>query len=89
MRYITVGERFYAAWDAMVLLYTHYPTITPVTEEQIEDDLIKYLEAHGAVADDLDCTIEMTLENGGLILVDPQIMASLMLKDVKEALKHD
>lgn len=88
MRYITIGERFYAACDAMVLLYTRYPTITPVTEVQIEDDLIKYLEAHGAVADDLDCTIEMTLENGGLILVDPQIIASLMLKDVKKVLQH-
>lgn len=88
MRYITIGERFYAACDAMVLLYTSYPTITPVTEEQIEDDLIKYLEAHGAVEDDLDCTIEMALENGGLILVDPQIMASLMLKDVKKVLQH-
>lgn len=89
MKYITIGERFYAALDAMVLLYTSYPTITPVTEEQIEDDLIKYLEAHGAAADDLDCTIEMAIENGGLILVDPQIIASLMLKDVKEAQKHD
>lgn len=89
MRYITNGERFYAAWDAMVLLYTRYPTITPVTEEQIEDDLIKYLEDHGAIADDLDCTIKMTLENGGFIIVDPQTIASLILQDVKEVLQHD
>ena len=88
MRYLTIKARFYAALDTMVLLYTQYPTITPVTEEQIEDDLIKYLEAHGAVADDLDYTSEIILENDDLILVDPQIIAPLMLKDVKEALKH-
>ena len=88
MRYITIRRSFYAAWDAMVLLYTQYPTITPVTEGQIEDDLIKYLEAHGAVVDDLDYTSEKILENGDFILVDPQIMATLMLKDVKEVLKH-
>lgn len=89
MRYLTIRKRFYAALDAMVLLYTSYPTITPVTEAQIEDDLIKYLEAHGAAADGLDYTNEIILENDDLILVDPQIIAPLMLKDVKEAQKHD
>lgn len=88
MKYLIVKECFYAACDTMVLLYTQYPTITPVTEEQIEDDLIKYLEAHGAVADDLDYTSEKILGNGDFILVDPQIVATLMLKDVKEVLKH-
>lgn len=89
MRYITIGERFYAAWDAMVLLYTSYPTITPVTEEQIEDDLIKYLKTHGAVADELDCISEKIIEDSNLILVDPQSIAPLILQDVKEALQHD
>ena len=89
MKYITIGERFYAAWDAMVLLYTRYPTITPTIEEQIELDLITYLEAHGAVADDLDYTSEIILENDGFILVDPQIIAPLILQDIKEALQHD
>lgn len=89
MRYITIRRSFYDACDAMVLLYTRYPTITPVIEEQIEDDLIEYLEAHGAVADDLDYTSKIILENGDLTLVNPQIIAHLMLKDVKEALQHD
>ena len=84
MRYLTIKARFYAALDTMVLLYTQYPTITPVTEEQIEDDLIKYLESHGVAVDDLD----YISEESDLTLVDPQIMATLMLKDVKEALKH-
>lgn len=90
MRYITIEERFYAAWDAMVLLYTHYPTITPVIEEQIEHDLIAYLEAHGTTADDdLDYILDYISDESDLILVDPQTTASLILQDVKEALKHD
>ena len=84
MRYITIRRRFYAACDAMVLLYTRYPTITPAIEEQIEGDLIAYLEVHGVVyepgyiSDDRD-----------FIVVDPQIIAPLILQDVKEALQHD
>ena len=83
MRYITFREGFYAACDAMALLYTRYPTITPVIEEQIEDDLIKYLESHGVayepgyISDERD-----------LIVVDPQIIAPLILQDVKEELQH-
>ena len=84
MRYLTIKASFYSAWDTMVLLYTQYPTITPVTDEQIEDDLIKYLEAHGAVADDLD----YISDKSDLILVDPQTIAPLILQDVKEALQH-
>ena len=88
MRYITIGERFYAAWDAMVMLYTRYPTITPVIEEQIEHDLIAYLEAHGAVYEP-----GYISDESDLIVVDPQIIAPLMLQDIKlqdikEALKH-
>lgn len=83
MRYITNREGFYAACDAMALLYTRYPTITPVIEEQIEDDLIKYLESHGIayepgyISDERD-----------LIVVDPQIIAPLILQDIKEELQH-
>ena len=88
MRYITIENRFYAAWDTMVLLYTQYPTITPVTEEQIEDDLISYLKIHGAVASDLDYTSEEILKESGLKVVDPQIIAPLILQDVKEELQH-
>lgn len=89
MRYITIRKSFYAACDAMVLLYKRYPTITPAIEEQIEDDLIAYLEAHGAVADELDYNSEIIIENGDFIIVDPQTIAPLILQDVKEALKHD
>lgn len=83
MRYLTVKARFYAAWDAMVLIYTQYPTITPVTEEQIEHDLIAYLDRHGYITDKLwsnddSCTI-----------VNTEITAGQILRDVKEALKHD
>lgn len=85
MRYITNRDGFYAACDAMALLYTRYPTITPVIEEQIEDDLIAYLESHGAVADELDYTIE----NGDFIIVDPQTIAPLILQDIKEVQQHD
>lgn len=85
MRYITFREGFYAACDAMALLYTRYPTITPAIEEQIEDDLIKYLEAHGVAADDLDYVDH----EKDLILVDPQTIAPLILQDVKEVLQHD
>ena len=89
MRYITIRERFYAAWDAMVLLYTRYPTITPVIEEQIEHDLIAYLEVHGVAADDLD----YISHESDHILVDPQTIAPLILQDiklqdVKEELQH-
>lgn len=89
MRYITNREGFYAACDAMALLYTRYPTITPTIEEQIELDLITYLEGYGAVADDLDYTSEMILKNDGFIVVDPQTIAPLILQDVKEVLQHD
>lgn len=89
MRYITNREGFYAACDAMALLYTRYPTITPAIEEQIEDDLIAYLESHGAVADELDYTSEIILENDGFILVDPRSIAPLILQDIKEVLQHD
>lgn len=84
MRYITFREGFYAACDAMALLYTRYPTITPAIEEQIEDDLIAYLEAHGVayepgyISDERD-----------IIVVDPQIIAPLILQDIKEELQHD
>lgn len=91
MKYITIGERFYAAWDAMVLLYTSYPTITPVTEEQIEDDLIKYLEAHGT-AYESDCDayeLDYISAEDDLVIVDPQTIAPLILQDVKEVLQHD
>lgn len=88
MRYITNREGFYAACDAMALLYTRYPTITPAIEEQIEDDLIAYLEAHGAVADELDYNSEIILGNDGFIIVDPQAIAPLILQDIKEALQH-
>lgn len=89
MRYITNRDGFYAACDAMALLYTRYPTITPAIEEQIEDDLIAYLEAHGVVADELDYNSEIILENDGYIIVDPQTIAPLILQDVKEVLQHD
>lgn len=91
MRYIINEERFYAAWDAMVLLYTRYPTITPVIEEQIEHDLIAYLEAHGA-AYESDCVayeLDYISAEDDLILVDPQTIAPLILQDVKEVLQHD
>ena len=84
MKYITIGERFYAACDAMVLLYTRYTTITPVIEEQIEHDLIAYLEAPGIAADDLDYVDH----EKDLILVDPQTIAPLILQDIKEELQH-
>lgn len=82
MRYITHGERFYATWDAMILIYTQYPTITPVTEEQIEHDLIAYLDKHGYITDEL-CS-----DDDRFTVVDSKIAAHLMLQDVKEALKH-
>lgn len=80
MRYITFREGFYAACDAIALLYTRYPTITPAIEEQIENDLIAYLETHGAAADDLDYVDH----EKDLILVDPQTIAPLILQDIKE-----
>lgn len=91
MRYITFREGFYAAWDAMVLLYTRYPTITPTIEEQIELDLITYLEAHGT-AYESDCDayeLDYINSEDELILVDPQTIAPLILQDIKEALQHD
>ena len=82
MRYFIEKLRYYSAWDTMVLMYTQYPTITPVVEEQIENDLIAYLDKHGHITDDL-CS-----DDDRFTVVDPQIIAPLMLKDVKEALQH-
>ena len=83
MRYITIRRSFYAACEAMVLLYTRYPTITPTIEEQIEDDLIAYLDKHGYITD------ELVSGNGDFVIINPEVMARVILKDVKEALKHD
>lgn len=83
MRYMTIKERFYAAWDAMVLVYTQYPTITPVAEEQIEHDLIAYLDKHGYITDEL-CS-----NDDRFTIVDTKITAHLILQDVKEAHQHD
>lgn len=83
MRYYTPRERFYGAWDAMVLLYTQYPTITPVTEEQIEHDLIAYLEKHGTHTDD------WFSDDDEFITLGPKYMASAILQDVKDVLQHD
>ena len=91
MRYITFREGFYAACDAMALLYTRYPTITPVIEEQIEDDLIKYLESHGT-AYESDCAayeLDYIDAEDDLVLIDPQTIAPLILQDIKEELQHD
>ena len=82
MRYMTIRERFYVAWDAMVLIYTQYPTITPVTEEQIEHDLIAYLDKHGYITDEL-CS-----DDDRFTIVNTKIAARLILEDVKEAQKH-
>lgn len=82
-RYKTLKNRFYAAWDTMVLMYTQYPTITPVTEEQIEHDLIAYLDKHGYITDDL-CS-----DDDRFKIVNTKITAGLILEDVKEAQKHD
>ena len=82
MRYFIEKPRFYSAWDTMVLMYTQYPTITPVTEEQIKDDLIAYLDKYGYITDNL-CSYD------GYTLVNPEITASLILQDVKEVLNHD
>ena len=83
MRYLIVKKCFYAAWDTMVLMYTQYPTITPVTEEQIKDDLIAYLDKYAYITDDLSS------DDDEYTVVNPEIAASLILQDVKEALKHD
>lgn len=83
MRYITFREGFYAACDAMALLYTRYPTITPAIEEQIEDDLIAYLEVHGVAYEP-----GFICDERDLIVVDPQIIAPLILQDIKEELQH-
>lgn len=82
-RYMTLKRRFYAACDAMVILYTQYPSITPVAEEQIEHDLIAYLDKHGYITD------ELVSDNGDFVIIDPEIMARVMLKDVREAQTHD
>ena len=82
-RYMTLRRRFYAACDAMVILYTQYPSITPVVEEQIEHDLIAYLDKHGYITD------ELVSGDDDFVIIDPEIMALVMLKDVKEAQKHD
>lgn len=83
MKYLIVKKCFYAAWDTMVLMYTQYPTITPVTEEQIKDDLIAYLDKYGYITDDLFS------DDDEYTIVNPEITASLILQDVKVALKHD
>lgn len=83
MRYLIVKKRFYAAWDAMVLVYTQYPTITPVAEEQIEHDLIAYLDKYGYITD------ELSSDDDRFTIVNPEITAGQILRDVKEALKHD
>ena len=82
MRYLIVKTNFYAAWDTMVLMYTQYPSITPVTEEQIKDDLIAYLDKYGYITDNLFS------DDDDYTIVNPEITASLILQDVKEALKH-
>lgn len=83
MRYMTLKDRFYAAWDTMVLMYTQYPAITPVTEEQIKDDLIAYLDKYSYITDNLFS------DDDDYTIVNPEITASLILQDVKVALKHD
>lgn len=82
-RYMTLRRQFYAACDAMVILYTQYPSITPVVEEQIEHDLIAYLDKHGYITD------ELVSGDGDFVTINPKVMARIILKDVKEALKHD
>lgn len=82
MKYMTIRERFYVAWDAMVLIYTQYPTITPVTEEQIEHDLIAYLDKHGYITD------ELYGDDDRFTIVNTKIAARLILQDVKEELQH-
>ena len=77
MRYFIEKRRFYSAWDTMVLLYTQYPTITPVTEEQIKDDLIAYLDKYGYITDNLFS------DDDDYTIVNPEITASLILQDVK------
>lgn len=83
MRYMTLKKRFYATWDAMVLIYTQYPTITPVVEDQIEHDLIVYLDKHGFITD------ELYSDDDDFIIVNTKLFARLILRDVKEALQHD
>lgn len=83
MKYLIVKTNFYAAWDTMVLMYTQYPTITPVTEEQIKDDLIAYLDKYGYITDNLFS------DDDDYTIVNPEITASLILQDVKVALQHD
>ena len=82
-RYMTLKNRFYVAWETMVLMYTQYPTITPVVEEQIEHDLIAYLDKHGFITDELCSTDDR------FTIVNPKVIAELILKDVREAQKHD
>ena len=82
MRYLIVKTNFFAAWDTMVLMYTQYPTITPVTEEQIKDDLIAYLDKYGYITDNLFS------DDDDYTIVNPEITASLILQDVKKVLKH-
>ena len=82
MRYLIVKTNFYAAWDTMVLMYTQYPSITPVTEEQIKDDLIAYLDKYGYITDNLFS------DDDDYTIVNPEIAAYLILQDVKEELQH-
>lgn len=82
-RYMTLRRQFSAACDAMVILYTQYPSITPVVEEQIEHDLIAYLDKHGYITD------EWCSDDDRFTIVDTKITAHLILQDVKEAHQHD
>lgn len=83
MKYLIEERRFYSAWDTMVLLYTQYPTITPVVEEQIENDLTAYLEKYGYITDEL-CS-----DDDSFTVVDPKIIARSILQDVKEVIQDD
>ena len=83
MRYMTLKKRFYATCNAMVLIYTQYPSITPVTEAQIELDLIAYLDKHGFITD------EIFSDDEDFIIVNTKIFSGLILKNVKEAQQHD
>ena len=83
MRYMTLKDRFFVAWDTMVLMYTQYPAITPIEEKQIEDDLIAYLDKHGYITDEL-CS-----DDDRFIIVNTKITAGQILKDVMEVQQHD
>ena len=82
MRYMTLKDRFFVAWDTMVLMYTQYPTITPVEEKQIEDDLIAYLDKHGYITD------ELYSDDDRFIIVNTKITAGQILSDVRGVQQH-